>query len=101
MSYDMEYCRYFLRHMRQEARKARIKIGKLTTYKVRSMGDWFEVYEDGELIWQGKAYYAMEAKINAIERKIERHRISAKSGGSLSEQGAGGGSPVPAKGGVA
>lgn len=52
---------------RRAAKKLKVKIGKLTTWRDRaSFNPYYEVYQDGQLIWQGKAYDANEAKSNAI-----------------------------------
>lgn len=53
--------------MRRVAKKLKVKIGKLTTWRDRaSFNPYYEVYQDGKLIWQGKAYDASEAKSSAI-----------------------------------
>jgi hypothetical protein len=64
-----------LKLSRQDAKKAGLKIGKLSTYKVKSMcgkgGDnWYEVYEDSNLVWQGRADCASQAKANYLENLI-------------------------------
>jgi hypothetical protein len=61
-----------LKMARKEAKDAGVKLGKLTTFRPSSLGSnpWYEVYEDGELVWSGEAYNASEAKTDYINSKL-------------------------------
>lgn len=76
---NTHFCSSLLAEARAEARQLGIPLGKLTTYHVQSIGNWYEVYEDRELVWQGRAHNAREAKAAHIEARCEQARREAAS----------------------
>ena len=61
---NITFAGMLLRMAKADAKKAGIKIGKLTTWKdTCGTNPWFEVWDDDKgLVWQGSAYCASEAK---------------------------------------
>ena len=72
MDANVIFCSLMLKEARKAAKKAKVKIGKLTTWKdTSSPNGYFEVWERPQIIWQGSAFNASEAKANAIFAKID------------------------------
>lgn len=62
-----------LKIARAEARDNLVEIGKLTTYRFTGYHNgYFEVYEDGNRVWEGSAYDASEAKSKYIWEKMKK-----------------------------
>lgn len=70
-----------LRLSREEAKQAGVKLPKLTTWKLRSFRNQYEVWANGDIVWAGNAYNAAEAKSNAIDRLISRHQAASATKG--------------------
>lgn len=63
-----------LRLARAEAKRLKIELPKMSTWKDFSgHNPWYEVWANGDIIWQGSAYNASEAKTNAIQRILASH----------------------------
>lgn len=59
------FCSIELKMAREEAKKAGIKIGRLSTWK-DTFGKNFEVFDERGLVWSGRADSAADAKAKYI-----------------------------------
>jgi hypothetical protein len=60
---NQAFCNLTLALTRRELKQRGIKIGKLTTWHQKSgSGKWYEVWRGSDIVWQGSAYSAADAK---------------------------------------
>lgn len=74
MNENKEFCSILLQTAREDARKLNVKIPKLTTYKHSDLSSTphYDVWSGKNLLWQGRAFNAADAKANCIQELIER-----------------------------
>ncbi len=72
---NIAFSNMMLKMAKQDAKEAKIKIGKLTTW-FTAMGNHkhYEVYEDGDMVWEGTAYCASEAKGKYITSRLPEEK---------------------------
>lgn len=78
MDENILFCNALLATARKEQEKAKLKIGKLTTWS-DDHSDYWEVWEDGVSgqVWMGSAHCASEAKYNYLVKRLDALAIEA------------------------
>jgi hypothetical protein len=72
MDENIIFCNGLLKAAREDAKKAGIKIGHLTTWRSTGGADkYYQVWEGDKQVWTGSAYCASEAKSNYIFSLVE------------------------------
>ena len=75
-SADVIFGRALLQECRADAKKAKVKIPHLTTWKSSGFSNpYFTVWGPKGLLWEGNADNAYEAKAKCIEMLIENNKL--------------------------
>ena len=71
-NFDITFSRLMLKMARADAKKAKIKIPKITTMKCSGLtNSYFQVWGPKGLLWEGKANNAYSAKAKYIESLLK------------------------------
>ena len=71
---NTEFCRGFLQECRADARKAKLKIPRLKAFRLSGLTNnpYYEVWGSKDILWQGNAGNAYEAKAKCIEKLLDK-----------------------------